>query len=385
MIERVIESLGCWRGRRVAVAMSGGVDSSLAAAALARAGARVIGVHMRTRSSGANAACRSRDDAADARAVAERFGFEFHDFDLRALFRDAVVEPFIEEYLAGRTPNPCAICNRRLKFGALMDRARELGADAMATGHYARVRPNADSGRHELYRAADHARDQSYFLFDLDQSRLGRIVFPLGDLTKVHVRAIARDLGIEVADKTDSMEICFVPDNDYRGFLVEQAPERMHGREGAIVNTAGATIGRHDGVHNFTVGQRKGLRIAAPRPLYVIGIDTESNTVVAGYDEDLFASSLEIERVNWVSIAPRSEPLRARVRIRYRGNGYLAKLIPNEDGTRAKVEFDEPVRAVTPGQAAVAFDETGDERVLLGGWIMRQPERERGIRAHASY
>lgn len=370
MIESMIESLQAWRGRRVAVAMSGGVDSSLTAAALARAGARVIGMHMRTRPANVNAECCSRDDAADARAVADRFGFEFHDFDLRELFRDAVIEPFIEAYLAGRTPNPCAICNRRLKFGALLDRARELGADAIATGHYARVRLNPDSARHELYRAADHARDQSYFLFDLDQAQLGNIVFPLGTLAKVQVRAFARDLGIAVADKSDSMEICFIPDNDYRRFLNEQAPERMRGREGAIVNAAGETLGRHSGVHNFTVGQRKGLRIAAPRPLYVIDIDTANNTVIAGFEEELFSSSLEIERMNWVSITPQTEPLRARVRIRYRGSGFLAKVIPN--GDRARIEFEEPVRAVTPGQAAVAFDNGGDERVLMGGWIVKK-------------
>ncbi|MCE5230963.1 tRNA 2-thiouridine(34) synthase MnmA [bacterium] len=364
----MIDSLGCWRGRRVAVAMSGGVDSSLAAAALSRAGARVIGIHMRTRAANSSIACSSKDDAADARAVAERFGFEFHDYDLHELFRDAVIEPFIREYLAGRTPNPCAICNRRLKFGALLDRARALGADAIATGHYARVRLNSDSGRYELYCAADHAKDQSYFLFGLDQSQLARIVFPLGALTKVQARAIARDMGVAVAEKTDSMEICFIPDNDYRRFLLEEAPERLHDREGLIVNAAGEELGRHDGVHNFTIGQRKGLRIAAPRPLYVIGIKPETQTVVVGFAEELFTRALMIERMNWVSIAPQAAPLRARVRIRYRSNGSMAIIYPDGD-TRARIEFDDPVRAVTPGQAAVAFDENDDQRVLLGGWI----------------
>ncbi len=371
MIDDAIDSLACWRGRRVAVAMSGGVDSSLAAAVLVRAGARVIGVHMRTRPAGANAACCPRDDAADARAVAERLGCEFHDFDLRGEFRDAVIEPFIAAYLAGLTPNPCAICNRRLKFGALLDRAHTLGAEAIATGHYARVRFDAGSGRHELCPAADRTRDQSYFLFDLDQARLARAVFPLGGLAKPRVRALARDLGLAVADKTDSMEICFIPDNDYRAFLLAQAPGRMAGREGAIVNARGEPLGRHDGVHNFTIGQRKGLRIAAPRPLYIVGIDTETNTVIAGCEDELFSAALDLERVNWVSLAPQTAPLRARVRIRYRGGGCMATVIPAADD-RARVEFDAPVRAVTPGQAAVAFEDGGDERLLLGGWIVKQ-------------
>ncbi|MEN6625962.1 MAG: tRNA 2-thiouridine(34) synthase MnmA [Candidatus Sumerlaeia bacterium] len=364
MIERMIESLERWRGRRVAVAMSGGVDSSLAASLLARAGAEVVGVHMRTQPSPPG------EHARDARAVAASMGFEFHDFDLSEMFRGDVVDPFIDDYLAGRTPNPCAICNRRLKFGALLDRALSLGAEAIATGHYARVRMN-EAGRCELYRAADGSRDQTYFLFGLGQEQLRRAIFPLGDLKKSDVRELARELGLEVADKPDSVEICFIPGNDYRRFLAQEAGERLEGREGVIVNASGEVLGRHAGAHNFTIGQRKGLGIAAPRPLYVVGIDNDTQTVTVGYEEELLAQSLTIERVNWVSLAPQAEPLRARVRIRYRSPGFMGMIFPEPDG-RARIEFDEPVRAITPGQAAVAYDDGGDERVLFGGWIRKE-------------
>lgn len=365
MIERMIKSLERWRGRRVAVAMSGGVDSSLAASLLARAGAEVVGVHMRTQPSPPG------EHARDARDVAERMGFEFHDFDLSELFRGDVVEPFVREYLAGRTPNPCAICNRRLKFGALLDRARGLGAEAIATGHYANVRKSHETGRFELYRAADRSRDQTYFLFGLGQEQLRRAIFPLGELKKSDVRELARELGLEAADKPDSVEICFIPGNDYRRFLAQAAGERLEGRQGAIVNAAGDVLGRHAGAHNFTIGQRKGLGIAAPRPLYVIGIDNDTQTVTVGHEEELLAKRLAIECVNWVSLAPQAEPLRARIRIRYRSPGFMGTVYPEPD-SRARIEFDEPVRAIAPGQAAVAYDDGGDERVLFGGWIRKK-------------
>ncbi len=374
-LEATITPLDHWRGRRIVVAMSGGVDSAVAAALLHRAGAEVIGVHMRTwhyRDCGAEqtlATCCSPADARDARAVADRFGFPFYAIDFQANFREQVIEPFIGDYLAGRTPNPCVNCNNRLKLGSLLEKGEAYGAEAVATGHYGRVARNG-GGRWELRMGADADKDQTYYLYGLEQRQLARLVMPLGELDKPAVRALARELGIAVAEKPDSVEICFVTDNDYRRFLREEARLDEAALAGAIVTTRGQVVGRHQGIHNFTIGQRRGIGIAAARPLYVVELLPETRTVVIGQEEDLLACGLEMEGINWVALAPMGEPFRARLRIRHRGALHGAWIEPDPvDHSRARVRFDRPVRAVTPGQAAVAYDDEDGTRVLCGGTI----------------
>ncbi len=350
-------------GARVVVAMSGGVDSSVAAALLHDAGYDVIGVSMLlaerpAASVRAGQGCCSLEDFRDARRVAERLGVPYYVWNLAEPFRVKVQDVFVREYLRGRTPNPCVLCNQDLKFDELWRRAGALGADLVATGHYARVVGDAD-GRARLLRARDSAKDQSYFLFGLSQDQLARTRFPLGELTKSEVRAVARRLDLGVADKAESQEICFVPDRDYAGFVERRADAPPRG--GTIVDNDGRVLAAHAGVHRFTIGQRRGLGVGGGAPRYVTAIDAASATVRVGPRTQLAAAGLVAEDVRWMG-EPVSE---AAVRIRHRHEPVAARLRVLADG-RVEARFAAPVAAVTPGQAAVFY--RGDE-VVGGGWI----------------
>jgi len=350
------------RGERVVVAMSGGVDSSLAAALLRDAGCEVIGLTMHL--AGQHSRCCSLDDAEDARRVARHLGIRFYVANLEEEFRREVQQPFADAYLAGRTPIPCVQCNSRFKFDHLLARARALGASRVATGHYARIDRDPDTGLRRLRRALDSAKDQSYFLFELGQAQLAAALFPLGALEKPEVRARARALALPVADKPESQEICFVPEGDYAKSVEALRPEALPGR-GEIVDAAGRVLGSHAGIHHFTIGQRRGLGIAAQRPLFVTRIDAQHNRVVVGEAPALLAPGARVERVRWVAGGAPEAGSRAQVRIRHGHGGSQARLWPLSPSA-LRVDFDEPVRAVTPGQAAVFYQ--GD-LVLGGGWI----------------
>ena len=350
---------------RVVVAMSGGVDSSVAAAVLAAEGHDVIGLSMQLYDqSGTQAfgSCCTLDDLHDARRVAAAIGFPHYILNFERQFQQTVVANFVGEYVAGRTPIPCAHCNSDLKFSTLLDRAQGLGAEVVATGHYARVDRTAD-GRVRLRRGADPDKDQSYFLFSLTQEQLARAVFPVGGLTKVDVRAHARSLGLRVADKPDSQEICFVPDGDYASFVERQAPAAV--KAGAITDERGRALATHDGVHRFTIGQRKGLGVSSPAPLYVLRIDADSGQVTVGPRTALERRALTASDVNWTAGETPTgwKSVAAQIRHRHRAAPGRVRALP--DG-RAEFECDEPLSAVTPGQAAVFYD---DDVVVGGGWI----------------
>jgi tRNA-uridine 2-sulfurtransferase len=358
---------------RVLVAMSGGVDSSVAAALLREQGYDVVGVAMRLAPEPAHASaarrrgtCCSHDDFEDARRVAERMDFPFYVVDLRAEFAARVVENFVSEYLAGRTPNPCVMCNREIKFDRLWQRARALGAAFVATGHYARIERDA-AGHFHLLRAADSAKDQSYFLFALRQQELARTLFPLGAMTKTEVRARARELGLATADKPESQEICFVGDGDYASFVERRAPrERI--RTGHIVDFGGRALAGHAGVHRFTVGQRHGLGVAAGEPLYVREIRPDSGEVVVVRRDELVSRGLVANGVSLVDSARASRrEIPVEVKIRYR-HPAIPALLRLADAARAEVRFESGGPAVTPGQACVFYR---GEEVLGGGFIER--------------
>ncbi len=362
----------------VAIAMSGGVDSSTVAAVLQEQGRPIIGLTMQLwnqrrlpelQGDGpAQHRCCSLDDVYDAKRVAQHLNFPHYVVNFEAQFEDRVVRPFVDQYLAGRTPIACTNCNTDVKFEPLLRMARQIGAEHLATGHYARIRKNSESWRWELLRARDESKDQSYFLWGLSQDQLSRSEFPLGELTKEEVRALARRVNLPVAEKPESMELCFVPNGNYVQFIQAYSLERgisLGDKEGEIVTETGEVVGRHSGVHNFTIGQRKGLGFASGKPMYVLAIDREKNRVVIGDDEALRTAAFEVQGMNWVSIGMPAEPLRAAVKIRHKHEPAPAT-VEALQGHRARVTFDAPQRAITPGQGAVFYD--GD-RVLAGGWI----------------
>jgi len=359
----------------IAVAMSGGVDSSVVAGLLHREGRRVIGLTMQLWNQRRlpelmpdepTGRCCSLDDVYDARAVASQLGIPYYVVDFERRFEEQVVKPFVEDYLAGRTPIPCTLCNNLVKFDQFLEMAEGVGATRVATGHYARVRQ--DSGRYQLLRAADASKDQTYFLFGLTQAQLARTMFPLGGYQKTEVRELARELKIPVADKGDSQEICFVPNGDYAAFIEAYFAEQgidTRQAQGEIVTTSGRKLGQHAGIHHYTVGQRKGLGIATGEPLYVIATEPESRRVIVGSNDELLRGRFTAREVNWISIAEPAGVVRAQVRIRNK-HVPAAASVQALAGGRAEVRFDEPQRAVTPGQGAVFYD--GDQ-VLGGGWI----------------
>jgi tRNA-uridine 2-sulfurtransferase len=364
--------------------MSGGVDSSAAAAILKEQGHELVGFTMQLwdQRRGINvdengdplpSRCCSLDDVYDARRVAEELGFPFYVLNLERDFERDVVQPFITSYLNGETPIPCVACNSRLKFASLDRLALSLGCEKVATGHYARVEFDPATNRYRLLRGRNEQKDQSYFLWELTQAQLSRAMFPLGEMSKPEAREAARQHGLKgVAEKKESQEICFVPDGDYAGFIdryleAEDETTRLPG-VGEIVNTAGQVIGSHEGIHRYTVGQRRGIGIADEKPLYVVSINADRNRVTVGPADELMSSEFTAAGVNWVSLDDPASPVRAEVRVRYRHRAAPATITPLPDA-RARVVFDEPQRAITPGQATVFY--RGDQ-VVGGGWIVRR-------------
>jgi tRNA-uridine 2-sulfurtransferase len=368
----------------IAVAMSGGVDSSTVAAILREQGHTLVGLTLQLWDQRRLAChegmpeqvtgrCCSLDDVYDARRVAEQLGIPYYVVNQQRRFERDVVQPFVEEYLAGRTPIPCTLCNNHLKFDELLKTARGIGAERVATGHYARVVFDEERGRWLLMRPADRSKDQTYFLFGLTQEQLSRTLFPLGDMQKPAVRAIAEEKDLRVAHKPDSQEICFIPGGDYKAFLsayLEEQGRAFPDTSGEMVTADGEVVGSHAGIHGFTVGQRKGVQQNLHRhhsePFYVLGIEPANNRVVLGQEELLHTRTGVANRVNWISIADLRGPMRVDAKIRHRHEPAPATISPREDGS-VDILFDEPQRAVTPGQAAIFFE--GDV-VVGGGWLV---------------
>ena len=382
----------------IAIAMSGGVDSSTAAALLAENNsktsnggpAKLVGLTMQLwnqrRLAGlqgladgagatahASGRCCSLDDAYDARRVANFLGIPYYVVNFESRFEQDVVRPFVERYLAGETPIPCSLCNTEIKFAQLIETALEIGAERVATGHYARIREDCQTGRYRLLAGVDRSRDQSYFLFGLTQEQLSRSLFPLGEMQKDEVRALARARGLPVADKPDSQEICFVPTGNYSKFieayLAEQG-EKLDDQAGEVVTTDGRVLGEHEGLYHYTVGQRKGLGVAVGEPLYVIALDRIHNRVVVGKNEELLRRRLIVREVNWIRPLAEGHAVEARVKIRNKHVAAPARVEARAAG-EAFVEFDEPQRAVTPGQGAVFYSPDEEQEVYGGGWISR--------------
>lgn len=349
--------------------MSGGVDSSAAAALLLEQGYEVVGVTLKLWPqdcvSRAEDKCCGPQAVTDARAVCHKLGVPFYLVDEAEEFQNQVIRYFAEEYKAGRTPNPCVMCNEKLKFGNLITRARKLGAEFIATGHYARVEKSADGTRHLLKRGRDMRKDQSYFLFSLRQEQLARAIFPLGQMTKTDTREVAREASLKTAEKEESMEICFVPDRDYGRFLTQAKLAEKH--QGEIVDTQGRVLGHHDGIEFFTIGQRKGLHLSHPTPLYVIELDAANNRVIVGGEALLEKDEFTIDRCNWIPFENPPESFEALTKIRYNHPGTMATVTPLPEG-RAQVKLSIPQRAITPGQACVFYQ---DDLVVGGGWIGR--------------
>jgi tRNA-specific 2-thiouridylase len=351
-------------GRRAVVAMSGGVDSSLAAALLQEQGYEVIGIMLRLWAEAGPAAnrCCTPDAVADARRVADLLGIPFYVRDYKEIFKKTVVDFFTETYARGLTPNPCLLCNRQIRFGHLLDEALALDAAYLATGHYARVR-RAAGGETQLLKGIDSAKDQSYVLHRLGQAQLAHALFPVGEYTKPEVRSMARARGLPVSDRPDSQDLCFLGNGDYREFLSRHAPGAA--QPGPILDTAGRELGKHRGLPYYTIGQRKGLGIAAPRPLYVLALDTSRNAVVVGTADELGRRELTAADVTYVGGRPPEGPLSITAKIRYKAPEAAATLFPLPGG-RARVQFDEPLRDITPGQGVVFYQ---GEVVLGGGTI----------------
>ena len=348
--------------------MSGGVDSSVAAAMLKEKGYEIIGVTMQVWPQDAplpqgESGCCSLSAVNDARRVADILEIPHYVMNFRDEFEEKVIADFIANYMGGRTPNPCIVCNKEIKFKSLLSKARALEADYVATGHYARIDYDTDRGRYLLRKGIDRGKDQSYVLYNLTQEQLGRTLFPLGPFTKDEIRSEADRLGLPVASKPESQEICFIPDDDYRRFIKERVGSKI--KPGNFVDREGKVIGRHRGYSNYTIGQRKGLGLALGYPAYVVGIDVEKNTVIIGTEEDIFHRELVVEDNNYIAFERLEGPLQALVKIRYKAEEAPAEIAPLEGG-RVKVKFDEPQRAITPGQSAVYYEKD----VVLGGGII---------------
>jgi tRNA-uridine 2-sulfurtransferase len=356
---------------RVVVAMSGGVDSSVAAALLVEQGYEVIGMMMRlwseeTVAGGAHNRCCTPDQMHDARRIADKLGIPFYVLDTKDVFRNTVVEYFIDSHRQGFTPNPCLECNRHIRFEWLLNNALALEADYLATGHYARIHQDAANGRFLLKKGLDEHKDQSYVLSVMGQHELSHVKFPVGEFAKPEVREIAARFGLPTASKKDSQDLCFLGDGNYRRFLTDYAPEVM--LAGPIVRKNGDVIGEHGGLANYTIGQRKGLGVQAAEPLYVIGMNPYRNALIVGTADDLGGQTLTARRVNWTSGITPDAPFRAEVKIRYKAKPVPALIEPLEDA-RMRVTFDEPLRDITPGQGAIVYD---GEVCLGGGIIERQ-------------
>lgn len=368
---------------KIAVAMSGGVDSSAAAAILQEQGHELVGFTMQLWDQNRNintdengdplpSRCCSLDDVYDARRVADSLGFPFYVLNLEREFEDSVVEPFIQSYLSGETPIPCVACNSRLKFASLDRMAMSLGCEKVATGHYARVEYDRSSDRYRLFRGRNYAKDQSYFLWELTQEQLAHAYFPLGEMYKDEVREVARENNLYTANKPESQEICFVPDGKYSEFIDRYLEHEKRSHDlpagGDIVDSSGSVVGTHTGIHRYTIGQRRGLGIANEKPLYVVQIERAKNRIIVGEADDLESIEFVARGVNWIAFEDPKEPVRAQVKVRYRHEPAPATIYSLPDN-HAKVVFDHPQRAITPGQATIFYE--GDE-VLGGGWITRQ-------------
>src|SRR5580693_3364137 len=354
---------------RVVCGMSGGVDSSATAALLLEQGYDVIGITLKLWPQDcvnrAEDKCCGPQAVTDARSVCDKLGVPYYLIDEAAEFQKHVIQYFSDEYKSGRTPNPCVMCNQNLKFGRLIGRADQLGAQYIATGHFARVEKSADGTRTLLRRGRDLRKDQSYFLFSLRQDQLARAIFPLGEKTKSDTREVARHCNLKTAEKEESMEICFVPDNNYGGFL--QSANLVQKHRGEITDVYGHVLGHHDGIEFYTIGQRRGLGITTPKPVYVVELDPENNRVVVGDETALDRDEFVAERCNWHPFEQLEAPIEVTAKIRYNHPGAAATVTPL-DGNRVKVKMHSPVRAITPGQAAVFYQ---DDLVVGGGWIMR--------------